>query len=135
MEAAIGTAEGMSSRLLRPTQLGTLASAHARLGETGKALSLVDEALAISARTGERRADPSLHRLRGEVLIAAGKRIRGLQALQQSLSVARSQHGRADETRTAAVMARLQQARSGRRKMWSVPLAAVRAIVARLVSR
>jgi tetratricopeptide (TPR) repeat protein len=135
MGAAIDTAEGMCSRLFRPTQLGTVASAHARLGEIGKALSLLDDALAISARTGERRADPSLHRLRGELLIATGKRARGLQALQQSLNAARSQHSRADEARTAAVMARLQQAGSGPRKMWSVPLAAVRAVFARLVSR
>jgi class 3 adenylate cyclase/tetratricopeptide (TPR) repeat protein len=131
MRAAIGTAEGMCSRLFRPTQLGTLASAHARLGETGKALSLLDEALAISARTGERRADPSLHRLRGELLVAAGERARGMVALQQSLSVARLQRSLADEARTATVMARLQQAQSWWRTMWSGPLAALRAVLAR----
>jgi class 3 adenylate cyclase/tetratricopeptide (TPR) repeat protein len=135
MRAAIDTADGMSSRLFRPTQLGTLAAAHARLGETGRALALVDDALAIVARTAERRAEPSLHRLRGELLVAAGKRTQGMQALQQSLSVARSQHGKADEARTATVMARLQQARSGPRRLWSGPLAALRAIFARLASR
>jgi tetratricopeptide (TPR) repeat protein len=135
MRAAIETAEGMSSRLFRPTHLGTLASAHARLGETDTALALLDEALAISARTGERRAESSLHRLRGELLIATGKRARGIEVLHQSLAVARSQDNKADETRTAAVLARLQGTRSGAGKIWSVPLAAVRALFARLVSR
>ena len=135
MRAAIDTAEGMSSRLFRPTQLGTLAAAHARLGETDKALSLLDEALATSARTGEGRADASLHRLRGELLVAAGDRAGGIEALHHALSVARSQHGKADEARTATVIARLQPAQSGRRMVWSVPLAALRAVLARLASR
>jgi tetratricopeptide (TPR) repeat protein len=135
MRAAIDTAESMCSRLFRPTQLGTLAAAHAKLGEVDQALALLDEALARSARTGERRAEASLHRLRGELLIAAGRRDRGLEALQQSLSVARSQHGKADEARTAAVMARLQQAPSGRGAAWSQPLMALRAVLARLGAR
>jgi tetratricopeptide (TPR) repeat protein len=135
MRAAIDTAENMSSRLFRPTQLGTLAAAHARLGESERALALLDEALVIAARTGERRAEPSLYRLRGELLAAAGKRARGMEALQQSLSVARSQHCKADEARTAAVIARLYQVHRGPRRLWSVPLAAVRAVFARLASR
>jgi class 3 adenylate cyclase/tetratricopeptide (TPR) repeat protein len=135
IRAAIDTAEGMRSRLFRPTQLGTLAAAHARLGETGKALSLLDEALATSARTGERRAEPSLHRLRGELLIAIGERARGMQALQQSLAVARSQRGKADEARAATVIARLQQAPSAPHKRWPVPIATLRAVLSRLVWR
>jgi tetratricopeptide (TPR) repeat protein len=135
MRAAIEAAESMCSRLFRPTQLGTLAAAHARLGEMDEALSLLDEALATAAATGERRADASLHRLRGEVLVAAGSRASGMEALQQSLAVARSQHGKADEARTATAIARLQQAQSGRRMVRSVPLAALRAVFARLVSR
>jgi class 3 adenylate cyclase/tetratricopeptide (TPR) repeat protein len=110
-------------------------AAHARLGETGKALRLLDEALATSARTGERRADASLHRLRGELLVAAGNRAGGIEALQHALSVARSQDAKADEARTATVIARMQQAKSGRRLVWSVPLAALRAVLARLASR
>lgn len=135
MRAAIDTAESMCSRLLRPTQLGTLAAAHAKLGEIDQALSLLDDALATAARTGERRAEPSLHRLRGELLIAAGDRAGGIEALEHALSVARSQHSKADEARTATVIARLQQAQPARRMVWSVPLAALRAVLTRLVSR
>jgi class 3 adenylate cyclase/tetratricopeptide (TPR) repeat protein len=135
MRAAIDTAEAMCSRLFRPTQLGTLAAAHARLGEIDKALALLDEALATSARTGETRAEASLYRLRGELLIAAGRRRRGLEALQRSLRVARSQQGTADEARTATVIARLQQAHSGRRAAWSGPLTVLRAVLARLAAR
>jgi class 3 adenylate cyclase len=107
MRAAIERAEGMSSRLFRPVHLGTLASAHARLRELDKAISLVEQALATAARTGERRADAALHRLRGELLFAVGRRSEGDYELQLSLDVARSQDARAELSRTEEAIARL----------------------------
>ena len=107
MGAAVEKAEGMSSRLFRPVHLGTLASAHARLHEIDKALSLIDQALATAARTGERRADVALRRFRGELLFAIGKRSEGEQELQLSLKVARSQQARTEQDRTEAAIARL----------------------------
>jgi adenylate cyclase len=135
MRAAIATAEGMHSHLFRPTQLGTVASVHAKLGEADLAHALLDEALAIAARTGERRAEPSLHRLRGELLIASGRRAGGIAALQRSLSAAQSLNSKADAARTAAILARAQQSSSVTGKIWSAPLALLRAALARLVSR
>jgi tetratricopeptide (TPR) repeat protein len=107
MRAAIDVAERMSSRLLRPAHLATLASAHARLRELDAALCLADQAIATAALTGERRADPSLHRLRGELLFAAGKAAEGEQALLHALEVARSQQAHADQSRIRDVIARL----------------------------
>ena len=107
MQAAVEKAEGMSSRLFRPVHLATLASAHARLRELDKALALADQALATAARTGERRADVALHRLRGELLLAVGRRSEGAHELQLSLSVARSQGARAEQARTQEAIARL----------------------------
>jgi len=107
MQAAVEKAEGMSSRLFRPVHLATLASAHARLRELDKALALADQALATAARTGERRADVALHRLRGELLLAVGRCSEGAHELQLSLGVARSQGARAEQARTEEAIARL----------------------------
>ncbi len=107
MAAAVETAESMSSRLFRPVQLATQAAAHARLRELDEAVALLDRALATSSRTGERRADAALHRLRGELLIALGKRGEGEHELQLSLAVARSQQARAEQARTEEALTRL----------------------------
>jgi tetratricopeptide (TPR) repeat protein len=108
MRAAIDAAEAMHSRLFRPTQLATLASAHARLGEIDTALELVERALTIAAETGERRAEAALHRSRGELLLAAGRRAEAEAALQRSLAVARAQPAPAEAARTEQALARLR---------------------------
>jgi class 3 adenylate cyclase/tetratricopeptide (TPR) repeat protein len=107
MRAAVDVAESMSSRLFRPVHLATIASAHARLRELDVALLLADEAIAIAARTGEGRADSALHRLRGELLFAVGKKGDGEQSLLTALQVARSQQARAEERRAQEAIARL----------------------------
>jgi class 3 adenylate cyclase/tetratricopeptide (TPR) repeat protein len=120
MRAAIDAAEAFSSRLFRPIQLGTLAAIYARLGESKTAMALLDQALATSARTGERRADPALQRMRGELLLALGKHAAGTRELEQALAVARSQQAKVEEARIEGV---LKLVRGG-------PLAAVRALLA-----
>jgi class 3 adenylate cyclase/tetratricopeptide (TPR) repeat protein len=107
MRAAVEVAESMSSRLFRPVHLATLASAHAKLREVDEALSLVDQAIATAARTGERRVDAPLHRLRGEILFAVGKRSEGEQELLNALQVARLQGFRAEEAIAQRAFARL----------------------------
>jgi class 3 adenylate cyclase/tetratricopeptide (TPR) repeat protein len=107
MRAAVEKAEGMSSRLFRPVHLATLASAHARLREFDQALVLAEQALATAARTGERRVDAALHRLRGELLFTVGRKGEGHNELQLSLGVARSQGARAEQARTEETIARL----------------------------
>ena len=72
MRAAIDMAEAMSSRLFRPVQYATLASAHSRLGQLEEASRLIEEAISIAARTGERRADAALHRLQGDLCLKRG---------------------------------------------------------------
>ena len=101
MRAAIDSAEKMSSRLLRPMQYAAVASAHARVGELDEAYRLLDEALRFAETTGERRADASLHRLYGELLVAAGRHDDGRRALMRALEVARLQGARGEELRVA----------------------------------
>jgi class 3 adenylate cyclase/tetratricopeptide (TPR) repeat protein len=107
MRAAVDAAESMSSHLFRPVHLATLAAAHARLAELDEALALVEKAIATMARTGERRVEPALYRLRGELLLAAGRRSDGELDLAAALQVARAQQARAEEERALKAIARL----------------------------
>jgi tetratricopeptide (TPR) repeat protein len=100
MQGAIDKAEGMGSRLFRPVQLATLASAYARLNDMGKALALMDEAIAAARQTGERRADSALHRLRGELLIATRRFEEGRQDLLRALEIAEAQQAISEVDRT-----------------------------------
>ena len=107
MRAAIDKAEAMNSRLFRPVQLATLASAYARLGEVDDALQLVSQAIEVAERTGERRANSALHRLRGEILIGLKKRAEGERELALALEIAKAQQAKSEEARTADTIARL----------------------------
>jgi tetratricopeptide (TPR) repeat protein len=118
MLSAIKTAEGMSSRLLRPVQLAAVASAYAKMGQIDEALLLVEEAIGVADTTGERRADAALHRLRGELLFAGSKPEAGRQALTRALEIARSQHARAEESRITRVLER----EAATRKVRTLPL-------------
>lgn len=107
MQAAIDAAERLGSQLFRPVQLATLASVHARLGENDQALALLDKAVAIAQRTGEKRADSAVHRLRGEILIATRREKDGRQELLRSLETAVAQQAKSEEARTAKTIAKL----------------------------
>jgi len=107
MQAAIGAAEDMNSRLFRPVQLACLGGAHAKIGELGEAQRLLAEAIEIANRTGERQALPSLHRVHGEILFAAGKADDGQMQLKQALRVARDQHAKAELGRIEKSMLRV----------------------------
>jgi tetratricopeptide (TPR) repeat protein len=107
MQSAINAAESMGSRLFRPVQLATIASAHARLSENDKALALVDEAIAVADRTGEGRANSALHRLRGELLIALNMRREGKLELLRALEIARAQQAVSEAERTEKTIAKL----------------------------
>lgn len=107
MQAAIDAAERLGSQLFRPVQLATLASAHARLGKNDRALALLDEAIAVAQRTGECRADSSLHRLRGEILIDTKREKEGRQEFLRSLEIAVAQQAKSEEARTAKTIAKL----------------------------
>jgi tetratricopeptide (TPR) repeat protein len=99
MRTAIAMAEAMNSRLFRPVQYATLASAHSRLGQLEEASRLIEEAIRTAARTGERRADAALHRLQGELLLKRGKREAARLAMMRGLEIARAQQMRPEETR------------------------------------
>jgi DNA-binding winged helix-turn-helix (wHTH) protein/tetratricopeptide (TPR) repeat protein len=96
----------------RPSHLGMLAVVHANRGDAAAGLRLLDEALEGAASSGERLAEPELHRLRATIVLAgAGDRRRrratALDSLERALDVARAQGSRWLELRAATDLARL----------------------------
>ncbi len=95
--------------VLRPLLRGLLGDALARAGEHGPGLVAIDEALAYSAR-GEHWCDPELHRLRAELLLAAGDRRGALRSAQTAVALAKRSAAAGWERRGAATLARVSSA-------------------------
>jgi predicted ATPase/tRNA A-37 threonylcarbamoyl transferase component Bud32 len=96
--------------------LGLLAEVLAGGQQFDEALEVLEEALALVERSGERFYEPELYRLRGEVLLArGGKSERGTVRLAQdsfrrSLEIARQQSARSLELRAAMSVTELDRA-------------------------
>jgi class 3 adenylate cyclase/tetratricopeptide (TPR) repeat protein len=102
--------EGLASRLgamFSPYGRVRLAEALIRQSKHEAALATVREALEEQERTGQRRWEPELHRLKGLALFGLNRLEEGQRALEEALRIARSQHARAYELRAATSLARL----------------------------
>jgi predicted ATPase len=116
------------TQLVRPHFLGLLAEALAKNGKPGEALQLLDEALALAHRNGERYYEAELHRLKGETLLlqstsrsvlrngangnsptggAAAATCKAEACFHQSIETARRQRARSWELRAVTSLARL----------------------------
>ncbi len=101
---AIEASRATGARFEDPFYLGLLADAHLR-GEAHEAgLAAAGEALEIAASERAHYYDAELHRLRGELLRAAGRPWE--EALREALAVARRQGARSLELRAALSLAR-----------------------------
>jgi tetratricopeptide (TPR) repeat protein len=107
MRAAIAEAEELGSRLFRPAQLATVAGAYAKLGGLGHALSLVEEAIEIAQRTGEKQALAAIERVKGELLFAVGRGSEGEATLRAASRTARTQGSLSEQRRIEASLAKL----------------------------
>ncbi|HEU0063351.1 MAG TPA: AAA family ATPase [Hyphomicrobiaceae bacterium] len=107
MRASIAEAEDLGSRLFRPAQLATLAGAYARLGDQARALALVEEAIDIAQRTGEKQALAAIERVKGELLFAVGRGGEGEAALRAAARTARAQGTLSEQRRIEASLAKL----------------------------
>jgi tetratricopeptide (TPR) repeat protein len=126
MRAAIAEAEELGSRLFRPAQLATLAGAYARLGDQARALGLVEEAIEIAQRTGEKQALAAIERVKGELLFAVGRGSEGEAALRAASRTARAQGILSEERRIEASLAKLRSKLPGLRNCKSQTPAAAR---------
>lgn len=101
-------AEGL--RLLVPYYLSLLAEMHAHDGQYDEGIAALDEALAITAETGEHLWDAETHRLRGEFMLAVERDPLEVETeYHQALAIARQQQARSLELRTAMSLCRLWQ--------------------------
>ncbi len=86
-----------------PYFLGSLADGYSKVGRVDVALDTVTEALAAAERTGERFYEAELHRLRGELLIAARRDATGAEmCFRTALETARRQQARMLERRAVS---------------------------------
>jgi tetratricopeptide (TPR) repeat protein len=126
MRAAIAEAEDLGSRLFRPAQLATLAGAYARLGDLARALGLVEEAIEIAQRTGEKQALAAIERVKGELLFAVGRVGESEAALRAAAGTARAQGILSEERRIEASLGKLLTKPPGARICLSQTPAAAR---------
>jgi predicted ATPase len=105
---ALEAFEETGARLRLPYYLALLADAHLRKGDATAGLDVVEEALSRSRETNERWWDAELHRLRGELLLAAGAEAAEAEAaLRRAFEIARGQQAKSLELRAARALARL----------------------------
>ena len=92
-----------------PHYIALLARASEIAGQVEEALALLDEALQIVERTGERWFEAELNRHKGQLQVrqADAEAAEGL--YQRALSIAREQEARLWELRAAASLARLRR--------------------------
>ncbi len=101
------------AELMRPHFLALLAEAYAAIDQRDEALCLLDEALKLADATGEGMYEAEVCRLKGELLLAGGRKradVQGAEAcFQQALAIAGRQGARLLELRAATSLARLHR--------------------------
>jgi predicted ATPase len=102
-------ATGAALRL--PYYLALLAETCGQMGQVVEGLTLLVEALAQAYKAGESWMEAELHRLKGELLLSlsAGNHAEAEGCFHQALAIARRQHTKSSELRTAVSLARLWQ--------------------------
>ena len=104
-------------QLLRPSVLGLLAEAYGRAGQAEDGLTILDEALGLVHRTGERHGEADLYRLKGELLLAlpAAHQPEAEACFRQAIAIARGQSAKSWELRAVLSLSRLyhQQGKTG----------------------
>ena len=111
MREGLAAWRATGSKFHVPYRLARAAEAHLVAGEIEDGLRLIGEA---TEQSGDRWFVPELHRLKGELLLEAGRRDEVEACLNQALKAAREQGARLLELRTAMSLSRVLQAQ-GRR--------------------
>jgi tetratricopeptide (TPR) repeat protein len=92
-----------------PWYLALLAEAYQACGQSEAGLTVLAEARALVAQTGERVYEAEIHRLTGALLLDTGAASAAEACLKQALDLARRQQARALELRAAMSLGRLWQ--------------------------
>jgi DNA-binding winged helix-turn-helix (wHTH) protein/predicted ATPase len=92
-----------------PYLLGLLAKGCEIAGQNEEAVALLDEALQIAERTGERWFEAELHRHKGQLLLQQGHAEAAEDLHRKALSIAQEQQAKLWELRAAVSLARLRR--------------------------
>ena len=106
---------GTGAELRVPYYLGMLGEAYTQAGRFEDAFAALNEALAVVDKNDDRFHEAELHRLKGELLLAAtaDQGVEAEACFQRAIDIARRQHSKAWELRATVSLARLWQ-RQGR---------------------
>ena len=111
LRAAIGELVTTGARLRLPYYRSLLASVYQQAGHPDDGLLAIEDALVQSRGSNERWWDAELHRLRGELMLGAGRGAHDAEAaLSRAVDVARGQQSPMLELRALLSLARLQSA-------------------------
>ena len=116
MQQGLAAYRAMGAEVLRPYFLVLLAEAYGKAGQIEAGLTLLAEALAEVATTGEHLYEPELYRLKGELTLAlsAEHHADAETCFRQALDMAHRQEAKSLELRAAMSLARLWQHQSKR---------------------
>ena len=96
------------SRIFRPICLAFLADAYGADDKPDLAHRTFEEALRTASETGERWAEPEIHRLFGDLLARRGTTAAAIASYEQAIAVARRQGSRSFELRAIPLLARMR---------------------------
>jgi class 3 adenylate cyclase/predicted ATPase len=117
MQQGLAAYRATGAELFRTYWLALLAEAYGTAGHVQEGLQVLDEALALVDKNGERYWEAELYRRKGELLLQSRDRDAAPGAavcLQQALAVARRQQAKALELRAALSLSRLWHQQSKR---------------------
>ena len=91
-----------------PYRLSLLAEAHLACGEPDEGIDVIDEAVEMAARTGDRSFEAEFYRIKAELLLNSSRPLAESEAcLIESLRIAKLQDAKSFELRSATMLARL----------------------------
>ena len=107
IETGINAFESTGATHFKPIFLAELGRAYGQCGELEKAKNYISQALKAAEKTKERWAEAEIHRTAGELLLGSDNLHDAEVHFTRSLSLAREQHAKSWELRTATSLARL----------------------------
>jgi predicted ATPase len=114
--------QATEAELAQPRLLALLAEAYGHGGQAEAGLRVVAEALAVAHRTGERREEAEIYRIKGELLLrhAVPNAPEAEACFQQALAIARRQQTKSWELRAAMSLSRLWQRQGKSREAYGL---------------
>jgi predicted ATPase len=109
LRSASAAYHAAGAKLLMPPFITLLARACEIAGQVAEGLTLLDEALQLAERTGERWLEAELNRHTGELLLRQGNSEAAEELYCKALSIAVEQEAKLWELRAAASLARLRR--------------------------